>query len=83
MYFIKSLYFFLAISENLSIFLFILEILIFLSLNTQPTGGDNLNSKTILSLHNVVDYSCIEKLIPKSKFAKALSKCTNTSSVSR
>lgn len=77
MYFIRSLYFFPAISENFSIFLFILEISIFLSLNTQPIGGDNMNSKTILSLYNG-DYSCIERPIPKdSKYAKALSKCTD------
>lgn len=36
-----------------------------------------MNSKTILSLYNG-DYSCIERPIPKdSKYAKALSKCTN------
>ena len=77
MYFIRSLYFFPVIYENFSIFLFILEILIYLRLNTQATGGDNMNSKTILSLYNG-DYSCIERPIPKdSKYAKALSKCTD------
>ena len=36
-----------------------------------------MNSKTILSLYNG-DYSCIERPIPKdSKYAKALSKCTD------
>ncbi len=36
-----------------------------------------MNSKTILSLYNG-DYSCIERAIPKdSKYAKALSKCTD------
>lgn len=59
------------------IFIKNLDILRFLSLNTQPTGGDNMNSKTILSLYNG-DYSCIERPIPKdSKYAKALSQCTN------
>ena len=77
MYFIRSLYFFPAISENFSIFLFILEISIFLSLNTQPIGGDNMSTKTILSLCNG-EYNFMEQSISKnSKYKEHLSKCVS------
>lgn len=54
-----------------------LDISNILSLNTQPTGGENMNAKTIKSLYNG-DYTCIEKpIVENSKYSKTLSKCTS------
>ena len=54
-----------------------LDIQSYLSLNTQPTGGENMNNKTIKSLYNG-EYTCIEKpILENSKYSKTLSKCTS------
>lgn len=66
------------ISTKNNIFFYnLLDILNFLSLNTQPIGGDNMSAKTILSLCNG-EYNFMEQPISKnSQYKEHLSKCVS------
>ena len=56
-------------------FQIILNIYDFLSLNTQPTGGDEMKAKKILELYNG-DYTYIERKPPEDKrYHDNMSKC--------